>query len=44
MMVFTVKWYDTIPEQIIEAKEIKLKKWLTTRTSSDSIIVTRQNF
>ncbi len=43
LVVFNVKWFDSISKDIINIEEIKLNKWLKTRLSLDTILVVNDN-
>ena len=40
--IFYVKWYDSIPRNVIKTKEPELKKWLQTRLQLDTIQMIRR--
>lgn len=42
LAVFNVKWFDSIPKKTVRLEEVKLKKWLQTRLSLDTLVVIKE--
>ncbi len=42
LAVFNVKWFDSIPKKTVKTEEVKLKKWLQTRLSLDTLVVIKE--
>lgn len=39
LTVFNVKWFDSIPKNVVNLEVIKINKWLKTRLSLDTLLV-----
>lgn len=42
LTVFNVKWFDSIPKNVVNLEVIKINKWLKTRLSLDTLLIIKE--
>lgn len=42
LSVFNVKWFDSIPKNVVNLEVIKINKWLKTRLSLDTLLIIKE--